>query len=264
MEVTYPRVVDWIDGAVNLRDFGGYPTDDGRRVRTGLLYRSGNTHEISAEGVALLAMQLGIRTVIDLRSAAERSRALSEFEPHGIRNLHEPLQTGVGVNPDVPLRTLVRRMALGTFDWAEMYWNLLRLNAERFGRIIALLAEPGTLPVLVQCAGGRDRTGVTVALIQAALGVRAQSIAEDFALSSQLLALGAPRSEFDRLFGDITDIPREDIVRAMTTRPETMAAFLSRIHAEYRSSAGLLRALGVPASLRASLRDLLTTTASAP
>jgi protein-tyrosine phosphatase len=154
-------------------------------VRTGLLYRSGNTYGISAEGLAHLSVQLGVRTVIDLRSEAERAESLSEFEAHGIRSVHEPLNTGDGGNASISREQIVRSMALGTFDWAEMYWNLLHLNAERFARILSLLAEPGALPVLIHCAGGRDRTGVAVALIQVALGVRYDSIAEDFAMSSQ-------------------------------------------------------------------------------
>jgi protein-tyrosine phosphatase len=85
--------------------------------------------------------------------------------------------------------------------------------------------------VLVHCAGGRDRTGVTVALIQAALGVGDVDIAADYALSSQLLNLAAPRPEFERLFARM-DIPREKVVRAMTTRTETMLALLDRIRAD--------------------------------
>jgi hypothetical protein len=67
-------------------------------------------------------------------------------------------------------------------------------------------------------------------------------IAEDFALSSQLMALGAPRPEVDHLFGNITDISREDIIRA-----------------EYASTAGLLDGLGVRVSLIASLHPSTTT-----
>jgi len=79
------------------------------------------------------------------------------------------------------------------------------------------------------------------------------------ALSSQLMALGAPRPEVDHLFGNMTDIPREDIIRAMATRPETMGALFARIRAEYASLAGLLDGLGVPVSLIASLHPSPTT-----
>jgi protein-tyrosine phosphatase len=261
-EKSFVRVVDWIDGAINLRDFGGYPTEDGRRVLPGMLYRSGNTHHISAEGMAYLAVQLGIRTVIDLRSPTERSQALSEFEAHGIGSVHEPLETGYGVDPALPREALVRSMALGTFDWVGLYWTLIHHNVERFRRILALLADPRDVPAVIHCAGGRDRTGVAVALIQLALGVRTEDIAEDFALSSQLLELGAPQTEFDRLFGAITDIPRDDIVRAMTTRAETMHALLARIDSTYGSSAGLFSALGVAPALLVTLRDQLTVAGS--
>ena len=151
-------------------------------------------------------------------------------------------------------------MADGTFDWTETYWNVLRSNMERFARMLSLLTQPAVLPVLVHCAGGRDRTGVTVALIQAAIGVRVEDIADDYALSSQLLALGAPRPEFDRLFGGIDDIPREEIVRAMTTRSSTMHALFDRINLEYGSVEGLLDELGVSTELRAELREVLTQT----
>jgi protein-tyrosine phosphatase len=134
-------------------------------------------------------------------------------------------------------------MAAGEFDWVELYWSLLRQNGERFARILELLGRAGALPALVHCTGGRDRTGVTAALILAALGVDDEDIAEDYALSSVLLEL-APISEFARLFGTL-DVPREQVVRAMVTRPETMLALFDRIRGVYGDVDGLLRQIGV-------------------
>jgi protein-tyrosine phosphatase len=253
LHLTWPRVVDWIDGALNLRDFGGYPTADGALVRTGLLYRSGTTHGISSAGLARLADELGVRTVIDLRAHSERSRWLSPFADHGIATVHEPLDPGAGIDPATPPVEMIRRMALGEFDWIGMYWSMLTLNGERFKRIFELLSQPGTLPVLVHCAGGRDRTGVTVALIQAALDVREQDIAADFALSSQLLAMSGPRPEFERVFAELT-LPREEILRAMETLPETMLALFEQIRREHGSVQGLLRSLGVGDETLAAIR----------
>ncbi len=55
MNLSSLRVVDWIEGAVNLRDFGGYPTSEGRQVRSGILFRSGSTHAIASAGLARVA-----------------------------------------------------------------------------------------------------------------------------------------------------------------------------------------------------------------
>jgi len=53
-----------------------------------------------------------------------------------------------------------------------------------FGRIFTRLAEDdGALPVLFHCSGGKDRTGVTCALILSALGVAREDVVADFMLT---------------------------------------------------------------------------------
>src|SRR5215472_3496777 len=60
-----------LEGASNFRDFGGYPTADGRRrVKWGRLYRSDRLSELTDVDLARLA-GLGIRHVHDLRRASE-------------------------------------------------------------------------------------------------------------------------------------------------------------------------------------------------
>ena len=63
----------WIelDGAVNVRDVGGLPTEDGRRVLTRRLLRSDNLQDLSAADVRRLVADLGVTTVVDLRSPHE-------------------------------------------------------------------------------------------------------------------------------------------------------------------------------------------------
>jgi len=61
-------------GLPNFRDFGGYPTQDGRRVREGVLYRS-QAFAGATEGDLEHLARLDIRLVCDLRSALERQSA---------------------------------------------------------------------------------------------------------------------------------------------------------------------------------------------
>ncbi len=245
-------MVDWIEGAVNLRDFGGYRTEDGRRLRSGLLFRSGNTCGISSAGLARVAADLGVRTVIDLRSDRERQRESSAFGEHGVRVVHEPLDPGNGIAPGAPPALLVRSIILGEFDWVDLYWSLIRHNGPRFARILDLLGQPGALPVLIHCAGGRDRTGVTVALIQAAIRVSDDDVAEDYALSSTLLER-APASEFKRLLGGL-QMSRDEFARAMVTRRETMFGLLDRIRGVYGNVHVLLETCGAGAAVIDRLR----------
>lgn len=73
--------VAWIDldGAVNVRDLGGLVTDDGRLTVPGRLLRGDNLQDLSPADVRRLVDEIGVTTVIDLRSphevAAEGPRA---------------------------------------------------------------------------------------------------------------------------------------------------------------------------------------------
>ena len=74
-----------VEGAVNLRDLGGFRTHDGLAVRPGRVYRSGMMQHITPAGLAALRDTFGIRTVVDLRNAQElEADGVSPFEDHGI------------------------------------------------------------------------------------------------------------------------------------------------------------------------------------
>ena len=60
-----------LDGVLNFRDFGGYPTMDGRRVATGKLYRTASFAEASEADIAWLE-KLGAKFIVDLRRPEER------------------------------------------------------------------------------------------------------------------------------------------------------------------------------------------------
>src|SRR3546814_12578987 len=61
-------------GAPNFREVGGYRTADGHSVRHGLLYRSENLSRLTPDDYRAMD-GLGIRTIVDLRTAEERQSA---------------------------------------------------------------------------------------------------------------------------------------------------------------------------------------------
>src|SRR6516225_2930691 len=70
------RRVPRLEGGRNFRDLGGYRTNDGRRVRWGMLFRSGTMSGLTPSDYDALAA-LSIRSVCDLRTPEER-----EVEPN--------------------------------------------------------------------------------------------------------------------------------------------------------------------------------------
>src|SRR4029079_4168961 len=83
--MTEPGAVIPIPGVPNLRDLGGWPTADDGRVRHGLVYRAAEPFTLDGEGRVEFAA-LGIRTVYDLRSAAESERT-PDTAPHGAQRV---------------------------------------------------------------------------------------------------------------------------------------------------------------------------------
>ena len=66
-------VMAWIelDGAVNVRDLGDMPTEDGQKTARGSLLRADNLQDLSAGDVRKLVQDIGVTTVVDLRSSNE-------------------------------------------------------------------------------------------------------------------------------------------------------------------------------------------------
>jgi len=170
-----------LDGALNLRDLGGWRAEGGI-VALGRLFRSDRLSELSDADLAIMD-RLGVRTVIDLRHGHEiddaPSRLWSAVDHH--RNI--PM-TGDSVQP----RTFLEMAFSGEMDGisdirvGEMYIGMLVRHASDFGRAITLaVAEP---PSLFHCTAGKDRTGLISMLILGALGVSDDDIVADFELSN--------------------------------------------------------------------------------
>ena len=63
-------------GLPNTRDLGGMPAADGRVVVANRLIRSGDLHKAASKDLEVLGNQVGLRRVVDFRTAFERSKAV--------------------------------------------------------------------------------------------------------------------------------------------------------------------------------------------
>jgi protein-tyrosine phosphatase len=163
-----------IDGCFNVRDAGGWPTSDGRWMRTGGLYRADDPVRITPDGREAISA-LGLSAVVDLRQQSQFDRGPG-FADRAITH-HIPLVDRV-INTDDPPRIEEPHHIAGLYDdMADRGGDQLVLAVETVAEHI------GDGPVMVHCAAGKDRTGMLVALIQAAIGVGLEEIVEEYALS---------------------------------------------------------------------------------
>ena len=170
-----------VDGAPNFRDIGGYETTGGRRVRYGRLFRSGMLVGVSDEGVTALEA-LGIRTIIDLRTQVEVDALGPDRLPSGARVVQIRVPSA-GADPMV-----AEALKTGRFPYLPDLVSVNRAyitdDAAEFGELLRLLSDSPNLPAVVHCLGGKDRTGVSVALLLTILGVPWPTVRRDYLLSN--------------------------------------------------------------------------------
>lgn len=245
------RILD-VPGAINLRDFGGYTTVEGRRVRSGVLFRSGMLAELTTDGQAALR-DLGIGVICDLRRHEER-----ELEPTPFP-AHDPRQVHVSIDPDhgVKLREAMEFEGLdlaGRIHYMiEINRELARVHTAEYRQVFDALWSAGENGFLIHCAAGKDRTGFGVAAILFTLGVPRETIVEDYLLTNE--AMDFERFILPRLRANYGDVDVEAAKALSGVRLEYIHAALDEVDANYGSFDGYLeRALGIDAQRRAALR----------
>ena len=243
----------------NLRDLGGVPTTDGRRVRTGRLFRSDSPHRATAEDVVRLR-ELGLQLVIDLRQATERASFGVAAVDVAARHAHLPVFDALTGSGRQALSGVVEdgmRAAAARHGQAGEYLFMLERGAPTFVAALEQLAEPDHLPALFHCAVGKDRTGVLAALALTLVGVAADDVARDYARTTpgiEALARWAEQHEPD--YG--ADLRAVQPAGAWTT-PEVMVGFLDLVAEHHGSVAAFLRGAGLPEDVPGRLRELLLT-----
>lgn len=249
-----------VDGMDNLRDLGGYLTENGRQVKWGVFFRSGALGYANGESAQRQLEKLRIKTVLDLRSAAE----IAELA-------------------DIPLdgAQYTAKSALVTMDNGDVNFDLSRICAEgavalteaqafvNAGYLLmpfdnpaykfmfdALLKEK--TPILFHCTAGKDRTGIAAALILTALGVPYETVCEDYMLTNALRQktaermqkkygglLAAADSQLDaaQIFRLIAGVQAENLKAAFDAIYKKYSTFKDYLSAQYGIGAAEIKKL---------------------
>ena len=167
-----------LTGARNVRDLGGYLAVDGRTVKWGRLFRSGDLDQLTEADLDLLN-ELEVKTIVDFRRLQEAQAAPDRTPKSADRVIALPMDPG-----DFKLAEVIDHKP-GSWIMEEVNRSLATDYREDFRRFLALLAEEDSAPVLFHCAAGKDRTGFAAMLILAALGVGERTIMADYLLSNE-------------------------------------------------------------------------------
>ncbi|PRY00470.1 tyrosine-protein phosphatase [Allonocardiopsis opalescens] len=123
-------------------------------------------------------------TWFDLRVDEERARDRVRPLPPGWRIVSFPLAGADAAFDRRQAAASVAEIAAGRASWGSLYRAALtRAPASFAGALRALAAIPG--PVVIACQGGRDRTGMLVALLLALAGASREQIVADYLRTNQ-------------------------------------------------------------------------------
>ncbi|MFD0002504.1 tyrosine-protein phosphatase [Streptomyces sp. NPDC127178] len=181
-----PSTEPELAGVRNFRDVGGLPTVDGRRVRHGVLFRSGHLAHATEDDAAFLDT-LGLHTIFDFRNAADQKLEGADVELRGVRNVNLPLSDPADgaefwkMVRDGNLDQLREILAdgKGADRMIASYRMIIKERTAEHSRVLHALAED-SVPALMHCAAGKDRAGLSIAVTLLALGVEREAIVADY------------------------------------------------------------------------------------
>ncbi len=256
----FPEPFLTTDGIHNLRDYGGYAGADGGKVKTGLLFRSGQ-HRDASEADLDLVQSLDIRTIVDFRGLSERTSFPCSRHPEfaadviafeGETTSSPPHEGGLDKKEMTAEKGRQRMIAVYT----RMPVNSAMIDM--FGRYFKALEE-GEGGNLIHCFAGKDRTGVGASLLLHVLGVHYDDIVAEFLLTNdaptQHILEGQSLPRMKEHYGEIDP---EAIRNLMGVREEYIGTYWQEVTRDHGSIDNYLATtLGVDEARKARLRGRL-------
>jgi protein tyrosine/serine phosphatase len=231
------RTLSW-DGCVNVRDLGGHPTDDGRTTRFGAVVRADSIRQLSDAGWAAL-LDYGVSRIVDLRFHSEL--ALDEPRDVDIEVVHVPLLPELDDPEWAEIDPIGDAQPDALGSTRAVYLEFLERRRPQFAEAISAVAAAREGAAVVHCFGGKDRTGLVVALLLRLARVDLETIGADYSLSGPNLrdvtAAWVAQAE--------DEVERERRVRIGEAPAQAMVDVLEELERRHGSVRDYLRAAGV-------------------
>ena len=215
-----------LEGSYNIRDVGGYPTADGRRIRWGTFLRADSLHRLPDSSQRAL-IDYGVRTVIDLRGDEEAQDEPNVFQQSTSVDYRRQALMGEEIDSELDDYWEGQSAVDG---FVRTYTAMLDRRRPQLATTLVTLATSGALPAVVHCHAGKDRTGVVTAVVLALAGVPGQTIVDDYTMSADYLlqrSLDGRAPDFEASYTS------EEEYRKNCCPPEAMAGTLEHIDREY-------------------------------
>ncbi|MGW6533921.1 tyrosine-protein phosphatase [Streptomyces venezuelae] len=252
-----------LQGAVNVRDVGGYRTYDGERVREGRVFRADGLSKLTDADLGTVA-KLGLTKVIDFRVPAEVSYDGVDRLPAGLSPTSRPitdnglftqLLTAIGSRDPVKQEEMLGNGKAAAF-MRDVYRTFVTdaANRAQFAATLRDIAASRS-PLLYHCTSGKDRTGWTTYLLLRLVGVPERTAAGDYLASNTYRAAYDAKLREALKQGGLMQNP-DLIIPLQEVRADYLDTALTEATQRYGGFSGYLaKGLGLDARTILQLRD---------
>ncbi|WP_372343983.1 tyrosine-protein phosphatase [Streptomyces sp. KL116D] len=222
-----------LQGAVNVRDIGGYRAAGGGRVRYGLVYRADALSKLTDADVTTLD-ELSVRQAVDYRVPLEVQYDGADRLPAGVTGVARPVSDNglyAHILTAIASRDPVRQEEmLGGGRAAAFMRSVYPMfvtgadNRARFAATLHDIAYGGRGALLYHCTSGKDRTGWTTYVLLRLLGVSQRAAVDDY------LASNTFRAAYDAKL-------RESLAQSGAMRNPDLLVPLQEVRTDYLTAA---------------------------
>ncbi len=228
-----------LQGTPNFRDFGGYNTADGKQVKWGYLFRSGQLSELSDRDIDLLAT-LELDLICDFRREEEQVS-----DPSRLPQSRAPKVASLPIIPGSNSRFFEEAAKQGegqvNFNRQAMFDFMVEINRDfaegqrdTYARMFREILDLEDARFLVHCAAGKDRTGFAAALVLLALGVPREIVMRDYMLTGRFFSPETQMQRLQRKYG-MEHVDADAVRPMLEVHEDYLARGLASIEENYGS-----------------------------
>ncbi|GAA3022490.1 tyrosine-protein phosphatase [Tetragenococcus solitarius] len=244
----------------NFRDLGGIKNRDGQVIAAKKLLRSGELSHVSLQDQKELLENYHLGKIVDLRSTQEiEKRPDEEFKNANYVHIDifknvEGQGTGLDDFKEIESPEVARNYMHETYRTMAV-----NPSAQRgFRKMIeSALSIDSDKSFLFHCFAGKDRTGVSAALLLEILRVPRETIYKDY-LATNAMRVQENDEVIAQLIKNGTDSKTVDALKiALTVEPSFLDTFYQMVNEEFDGIKNYLSdELGVTSSMQKDLRSL--------
>ena len=237
---------DYMRNNLNLRDCGGHRTSGGKQLKSGMLYRSGTLDHLRGKHFSTVA-SLKLKTIIDLRPSKERHGRIT-FLP-GCNRVMVPYDIESITRKRIMPFFHKRHGTPGLIGAVEsVYYDAVSPESNPIRMVFEYLTAERNYPVCINCFAGKDRTGLTIALLLSLLDVPFAAIMEDYLATNTNLLPRVRRVTTPMKLLSFGLLPTRTWEAALSAYDSYLSTAFNRIRNEYGGITNYLSMCGISAT----------------